>query len=204
MKKICIIFTALFMVICIAAMGYSEVLYETDFEDGDLNDWGIFDPGRYNWIIVDGTLQNSDTPAQYITLQAISLPDTFVVQFDTRTLVDGGEYCVLSFYIPWANHYRPGNFEVWNNGMRLADIGYCVDYKQTPAMSGANPSDWHHFKIIREEDRYAVYYDGNLIHEGDTYCTSDNRNFGFASCAGSTTQFDNLLITTLSPSGEGG
>ena len=183
-------------------MGYGDVLYENNFENGNLNDWVTPWPGLGNWTIVDGTLQSSTGP-QYIALQAFfPLPDyPFVVEFDTKTIVDGlHPTCVMGFYLPWANHYRPGNFEVWNNWMRLTDIGDCVEYKQTLAMPGADPSVWHHFKIIRGEDQYAVYYDDVLIHEGaiDPTCINSvlNKNFGFGACEGSTIQIDNLVIYT--------
>ncbi|UCG14546.1 MAG: hypothetical protein JSU72_08910 [Deltaproteobacteria bacterium] len=156
MKKISIILTTLLLVLGIAAVGNTEVLYENNFSEGDLSDWVTLWPDRGHWAVEGGTLRNTALPAQYITLDAIILPDKFAVQFDIKMDTDGGYYCVLSFYLPWANHHRPGGFQVWNNGMRGTSIGDCVDFAQT-LPSGDDPYGWHHFEIVREEDWYSVY-----------------------------------------------
>ena len=138
--------------ICLVSTGHAQVIYQTTFDDVfELNNCS-FSSGQ--WDIVDGVLKNTVPGAVYIDLTAVTLPSEFCIEFDTKIEVDGlHPCCVISFYLPWSNHFRPtaeggdppARFAVHNK-----TDGDCVAADEK-FFAHIDPNEWHHFTVLREE-----------------------------------------------------
>lgn len=199
MKRLAIIISMACIVFVLPLISHAEILYETTFDDlNELNDFS-FSAGQ--WTIVDGALQNPVPGAVYIDLTAVTLPSEFSIEFDTKIEEDGlHPCCVISFYLPWSNHFRPtanGGDPPARLGVHNKTGGDCV-IADEKFFEYIDPKVWHHFKIIRAQNSYEVYLDNDStpIYEAAVTCNPANAYFGFASSAGSINKFDNLVITS--------
>ena len=191
------------MIVCLilgfALAGHAKVIYETTFDDvTELDNWT--DGG---WTVVDGTLQNNVPGAVYIDLTAVTLPkNEFRVEFDTRVELDSlHPCCVISFYLPWSNHFRPTS-EEGDPPARFAvhnkTVNDCVVVDEK-FFAYIDPNVWHHFTVVREKIWYEVYLDDDTepVYEAQVNCNPKNAHFGFASSEGSISKFDNLVIASI-------
>jgi len=202
MKNLFTFVVGVFLFILAVSEGQAHLLYQKNFDDGNIDDWThiiSFDGTKLGtWSVVDEALQISiplGGDAQNIQLNSLILPESFIVEFDTRTVFDGGSVNLVAAYTHWFNwnnwigyHYRPGRFLI--NGSQIENIPI------SPAASGANPYEWHHIKIIQDDSLCSLYFDDEVIFSDVSYV---QRNGGYLVLAGGRSgiqQFDNLLIST--------
>ena len=209
MKKTITLALGICLICFSASLSSAEILYQTNFDNGNLNGWthipefyfGLTDG---EWSITNGALQvYSPSWAQCIRLDTLSLPDSYIIEFDTKTVVDAGSASLIGFYTHWStwsnwigHGYRPGRFNVseWYLGNRV-DRLLITDVK-----SDIDPYQWHHIKYIKDGDTKRYYFDGDLIYERFFQSNLIEGYLVFTGGNGGVHQFDNLIIRTIEPS----
>ncbi|MFC1578033.1 hypothetical protein ACFL36_03370 [Thermodesulfobacteriota bacterium] len=202
LQKIMVLVFALLFV----SVGNAEILYQHNFNDENLSDWTYINSSSGTkcgyWTIIEGNLQVSMTScdAQNFRLDTLILPDSYIIEFDTRTIIDGASASLIGFYNHWSNWdnwvgngYSPGRFyirEKARGGIRQGFFAY--------PFADADKFKWHHFKYIKDGDWSSLYYDGQVVYENIYFRISlTGGYFVLAGGQNGTHQFDNLVIRTL-------
>jgi hypothetical protein len=202
MKKPFIILLVL-VFLCPVASGNAEVLFEDDFDDGDYVGWthilgagGGIEPEA--WTVQNGHLQCiASSSAQNVRADNLDVPTSFIFEFETRSIVDGGGWSLIGVYLHWdgwANRveigYRPGRIyikQVVNN------VGYNSQFAQD--LPEIDPTQWHKFRLEREDTLCSLYLDEELILQYELSVEVSGGSLVLAGGPGSQ-QFDNVLIYT--------
>ena len=185
-----------------ATLGHSTILYLNNFNDGNISAWTHIDSFNGtncgNWNVIDGILQVSilSCDAQNFKLDTLILPDSYIIEFDTRTIIEGASSSLIGFYTHWSNWsywvghgYRPGRFYIQE---------YQSSSYEVYEFAEANGYLWHHFKYIKNADSSSLYYDGQIVYENLYFPISlSGGNFVLAGGRWGIHQFDNLVIRTL-------
>jgi hypothetical protein len=206
-RKMFLIVSVFTLSLFFAANLQAGVLFQDDFSDGNLDEWTHIVP--YNgdregtWSIVEDVLQieiPAGTPAQSLLLETLELPDSYTIEFDTRTIIDGGGASIIGFYTHWSNWsnwvghgYRPGRFYI----TETVNSSRVEWFLLTGIQSEADKYQWHHFKYVKDGEQNLLYFDDILIYD-HTYTKYLSDNFFVLNGSyGGTHQFDNVVIKTL-------
>ena len=169
MKKVYILFLTILLGIFSFSLGNAAVLFQDNFNDGDYDGWthirsvnGTLYLGDWT-VTTEGYLQCIPSgDAQNLQLDLPTLPESYVVEFDTRTLVDGGGASLIGFYVHWDTWdnrvevgYRPGRVYI-----RQYVDGSSVGVLFADPAPEPDPSEWHHFKFGKKGAICSLYIDG--------------------------------------------
>jgi len=212
MRKICTIFIGLILVLGSVSAGNADVLFHDSFNDGDFAGWSQIQnfygtdtlwPWSVEWsptFALNARLQCTNTLVPtVILLDSPPLPRDFVLELNTRTLVDGGGASLIAFYIHWFDWnnwigigYRPGRFyiEQWVDGIKRER------FLEDEFAAAADPYAWHHLKLIKDKTFCRLYFDGALIISHDLPVVISGGHLALAGAPG-THQFDNVVISPI-------
>jgi len=218
MRKVLILLGTLLLVLSTIGVGDALVLFQDNFNDGNYNGWtpvpdngGNLSPGA--WTVENGILQcipssiQGNSPvAQNILLNNVVLPNSYVLEFDYRTVFDGGGASLMAFYTQWfgwtptatmlSQGYRPGRIYINETVNSIGYLDYYV-YGQDAAGS-IDPGLWHHFKYVQDGTEVSLYFADQLIYSVDLPIGLSGGGLVLSGCPG-IQQFDNILITTPCP-----
>ena len=132
-----------------------------------------------------------------LRLDSLILPDSYVVQFKTRTFdlqgVSGvGIYANWSTWDNWVGiAYKPGRFYI-NEYIN----GYVGQHYVLDVHSDADPTEWHQLKFIKDGLNCRLYFDGDLIF---SYQLPVPISGGYLvlTCSPGVHQFDNVKVRPL-------
>jgi len=212
MKKTLIILLTLAFLMPLA-LGNAEVLLQDDFNDGDYSGWTHIvsaDQGTLNgeWTIqeVNGNkvLQGvSWGDAQDIQLDNFQVPQSFILEFDTKMIYEGTGASLVGWYThrlenwtSWIGHgYKPGRFYI-DQVVNGSYVSTPDNYFYFP--SEVDPTEWHHIEYIEEGTKCTLKFDGYPVYENYNLPVQlTNGHLVLAVGANSTQQFDNVIIRTL-------
>ena len=197
MRKIIIAIMSLCLALGFFSLANARVVYQTDFEDGGIDGWT---PMGGIWTVEDGALQidTRGNGAAEIMLNAVTLPQSFILEFDVKTVVDGGGASLTAFYTHWqdwstaiSHHCRTGRFginETVNNSW-VFDQWFSVG-------TDINPFLWQHSKVVMNDRQVRFEYAGRVIYDVTLPISLAG---GYLLLAGATNgihEFDNVIITT--------
>jgi len=135
----------------------------------------------------------------------VVLPQSFVLEFDVKTILDGGGYSLVAFYTHWiespevsvsalSHHCRPGRFiinetldGVWVFD-QLFEVGASID-----------PFVWQHTKLVKDDLNVSFEYGGQLIYDVTLPEGITGGNLLLAGASNGIHQFDNLRISAPVP-----
>ena len=204
MKKIMIIFLVIVFLVPVTS-GNAEILFQENFDDGNYDGWihivgayGHYYPGSWT-VTPEGYLQcEPPGAAQDLQLDAFTLPESFVLEFDMRSLIDGGGASLTAWYThftDWYNQlahgYRPGRTYI---NETLPSIPSWTKTYNAP--TGVVIEDWHHIKYIKDGTSVSLYFDGELIYSVTIPVPITDGYFVLTGCPGKH-QFDNVFISTI-------
>ena len=165
MKKPSLIFLAVLLIVAVYSSANAYILYETNFDDGNLADWtNPIEPGP--WTVQDGALTaDLRTVGGIIQLTGITLPDSFMLEFDIRTLLLQEDVSANTSYFAIYTHffYNLNLDLLLGHGYRQNRIyidGYYFFEDFTK-----NPSEWHHMKFVEDGVQHSLYFDGQLVYD---------------------------------------
>jgi hypothetical protein len=200
MKKVFIILLALVFLVPVAS-GNAEILFQDDFDDGDYAGWTHIDATVPDaWTVTpEGYLQRSlSGAAQYLQLDAPTLPESYVLEFDTRTLDDGGGLSLIAWYThftDWCNQLAHG----YNVGRTYINETLGCSWELNEYFNAPTEiaiDEWHHIKYVKDGTSVSLYFDDELIYSVTIPVPITGGHLVLAGCPG-THQFDNVVITTL-------
>lgn len=204
MKKIVSLVIVSIFLLASVSVNYADVLFQDDFNDGNYDGWihivgayGDFIPGAWT-VTPEGYLQRSlPGAAQDLRLDGFILPESFILEFDTRTLLDGGGASLIAWYThftAWDNQLAHG----YNVGRTYINETLPGGFSWTDtygAPTGVAIDEWHHIKYVKDGSSVSLYFDDELIYSVTIPFPITGGHLVLTGALG-THQFDNVVIST--------
>lgn len=189
-----------------------EILFEDDFEDGNLDGWTVLGGDLLDWVVENGTCRRAVTSDPTVNSSVIIVgSDTWTdyrADFDMR-LLQGDQLHIVFRYRPSLGDYRlvaPDPFHpgetvgIWKTSSE--SIGHAEPFTTEIGV-------WYHWRLECRGDLITVSVDGDTVLE----CLDSTNPFlqgafalgvwardragtGQSVCE---VEYDNLLITSLDP-----
>lgn len=221
MKKLIVLLIGLVLVLGSAGISGADVLFEHDFDSGNLNDFTQIPNAASvtvgNWTMQDGVLQCDYDPStgagSYLRLDAIApAPESYAIEFDARMVVpqqapSASSTGVHMNFFDWNNHighdYRQGSgynhlilVERINGQYQSGDAPY-PEYLHMVAFD-PDETQWHHLKHVKDGTSFSFFFDHQLIYTYELPIAITDGYFVLRTSPG-TNQIDDLLVMTLEP-----
>ncbi len=204
MTRLTIVFLSMFLIIVPFSLVNAEILFQDDFDDGDYAGWthiagayGDFIHGAWT-VTPEGYLQRSlPGAAQDLRLDGFILPESFILEFNTKTLVDGGGASLIAWYThftAWDNQLAHG----YNVGRTYINETLPGGFSWTDmysAPTGVAIDEWHHIKYVKDGSSVSLYFDDELIYAVTIPVPITGGHLVLTGALG-THQFDNVVIST--------
>jgi hypothetical protein len=209
-RKILFTLSVFFLLFGSASLGHALVLYQNNFDNMDLTEWRhITSRNPYgvtgSWSVQSGVLQfTRDTMNPQVgsfLLQTVTLPESYIVEYDVRSVVLGLGASHTANYTHWLNWsywvghgYRSDRTYINANGYRF------------PSLQGFNPlqygltdsTNWHRMRYVEDSTTYSLFIDNVHIYTVNIPAPITGGHLVLWGNPG-IHQFDNVLITTPAP-----
>jgi len=208
MKRLAFLTIAFFLVLTSAFAAQAEILFQDDFDDGNLDgwthiaDWFGDDHGEWSVVNVGGNWVlkfDADPVAHYASFlvadDVVAVPESFILEFDATTLLnDQGMHYIAAYmhFYDHDTHLIGGVRQQGDDLFLIQEINNIRHIKMKIPFSIEDESAWHHHKYVKEGKLVSFYFDDVLKYSYEL--PEPISGGGLALCATEGTHFDNVVI----------
>lgn len=218
MKKLFLL-VGLGLVLGSAGLASAGVLFEDDFEDGNLDGWSVIANPADNvvgsWSVENGSAQFHRDPSLEgggcLMADGLWMPDSYTLEFDARMVTvsttPGSDHLIAYMnFADWDN-YLDGCFRQnppgYDHLIFVEEINGVRQPGQTSSYLvflpfSTDEFQWHHHKYVRDGDSVSFYFDGVFRYTTPLPLPITGGRLVLFATEG-THQFDNVRVTTPEP-----